>query len=252
MTQDERLLDMLAWLQEANKITLAEVCTRYGISRDSARRDLVKLTTQRGVQRVRGGAILAPVSPMATAYTAKTISDSKLAIGRAAARLVSQGDCILMDTGTTLTAMANSLDKPGTVVTNSVDCLTALASQEGMRVHFLGGEFNPFHRAMLGSTALNQLSQYRVNKVFLGVCALSILGTSTTSEAEAQMKKAMMAQAEQVVLLCDNSKLGQQHMFAVAEIADIDVLITDQTPPDNFLNILHQHDIQLIVTNPNE
>ncbi|MCG7498315.1 DeoR/GlpR family DNA-binding transcription regulator [Vibrio sp. Of7-15] len=249
MTQDERLISMQSWLLEQKKITLSEVCERYGISRDSARRDLVKLTQQPGVQRVRGGAICVPVSPDSKAYHQKSISQVKLDIGRVAASLVEPHDYILMDTGTTLSAMASYLTPPLTVVTNAVDCLTSLSQKQGIDLHFVGGKFNGFHRAMLGATAIQQLSQYRLNKAFIGVCALSEHGLSTTSEEEASMKQAMIEQAQLVVLVCDSSKFGQQHFFKVCEMEKVDIIVTDQRPSSPLRDIIESNDIHLIVTN---
>lgn len=250
MTQDERLLSMQSWLLEQGKITLTEVCERFDISRDSARRDLVKLTQLPGIQRIRGGAISVPVTANAKAYHQKPINQVKLDIGRIAASLVDPNDYILMDTGTTLSAMASYLASPLTVVTNSVDCLTELSQEQCIDVHFLGGQFNAFHRAMLGTTAIQQLLKYRINKAFIGVCALSEHGLSTTSEEEASMKQAMIAQAELVVFVCDSSKFGQQHFFQVCGVEKADVIITDQAPPPLIGEIIASNDIHLIVTEP--
>lgn len=249
MTQDERLISMQSWLRENKKITVVGVCERYGISRDSARRDLVKLAQQPGVQRVRGGAICVPVSSDSKAYHQKSISQAKLDIGRVAASLVEPHDYILLDTGTTLSAMASYLTSPLTVITNAVDCLTTLSQTQGIELHFVGGHFNAFHRAMFGSTAIQQLSQYRLNKAFIGVCAISEHGLSTTSEAEASMKKAMIEQAQLVVLVCDNSKFGQQNFFKVCDLEKVDIIVTDQHPPSSLNDIIASNDIHLIVTN---
>jgi DeoR/GlpR family transcriptional regulator of sugar metabolism len=248
MTQDERLLSMQTWLLEQGKITLTEVCERFYISRDSARRDLIKLAQIPGIQRVRGGAICVPVTANVEAYQQKSITPAKLAIGRVAASLVDTNDYILLDTGTTLSAMASHLQAPLTVVTNSVDCLTTLSRDKHIGVHLLGGQFNAFHRAILGTTAIQQLSAYRVNKAFIGVCALSEHGLSTTSEAEATIKQAMIAQAKMVVLVCDSSKFGQQHFFQICGLDKVDVIVTDQSPSTALKRIIAAHDIQLIVT----
>ncbi|MFA0438972.1 DeoR family transcriptional regulator [Vibrio sp. 10N.286.49.C2] len=252
MTQDERLLEIQALLEQKRKITLNDLCQHFEISRDSARRDLVKLTQLPGIQRIRGGAISAPVTPHATAYLQKTMSQEKRDIGQAAANFVDPNDFILMDTGTTLSAMASYLRAPLTVVTNSVDGLSALTkdSDANIGVHVLGGEFNPFHRAILGTYAIQQLTKYRINKAFIGVCALSVHGVSTTSDLEASMKQAMIAQAEMTILVCDSSKFDQQHFFHVCGFEQVDVIICDKTPPAAIANIISANDIELILTTP--
>ncbi|MGF1778426.1 DeoR/GlpR family DNA-binding transcription regulator [Vibrio nomapromontoriensis] len=258
MTQDERLLAMQTLLNQKGKITLNDLCEQYAISRDSARRDLVKLAQQPGIQRIRGGAIISPVTPYAIAYQQKTISQAKVDIGQLAASLVEANDYVLLDTGTTVTAMATYLRAPLTVVTNSVDCLSTLTrgadsihnAEQKIGVHILGGEFDVFHRAILGSNATKQLESYRINKAFIGVCALSEHGVSTSSEAEASMKQAMIAQAETTILVCDSSKFGQQNFFQVCNFEHVDVIVCDQAPPANIASQLAKHDIDIILTTP--
>ncbi|CAH0536083.1 HTH-type transcriptional repressor GlcR [Vibrio marisflavi CECT 7928] len=248
MTQEERLLSMQQWLLEVKKITLADVCERYEISRDSARRDLVKLTQIQGIERVRGGAISVPVTGHVTAYRDKPLSLDKQEIGRVAASLVEPNDFISIDTGTTLSAMACYMKLPATVVTNSIDVLSHLADESDIDVHFVGGKFNAFHRAMLGATAVAQLAQYQVNKTFIGVCAISESGLSTASEEEAALKQAMISQAEKVILVCEIGKFAQQHFFKVCQLEEVDVIVTNQAPPQDMINIIQSNDIELIVT----
>ncbi|MGF1735818.1 DeoR/GlpR family DNA-binding transcription regulator [Photobacterium satsumensis] len=189
------------------------------------------------------------MSSESKAYQEKSINQVKLDIGRVAASLVEPHDYIVMDTGTTLSAMASYLTSPLTVVTNAVECLITLSQVQGIDLHFIGGHFNSFHRAMLGTTAIGQLSQYRLNKAFIGVCALSEYGVSTTSEEEASMKKAMVEQAQLVVLVCDSSKFGQQHLFKVCDLEKVDIIVTNQYPPSPISDIIESNDIHLIVTN---
>ncbi|MCL9782454.1 DeoR/GlpR family DNA-binding transcription regulator [Vibrio sp. S4M6] len=248
MTQEERLISMQTWLKKAKKITLTDICQRFEISRDSARRDLVKLTQLPGIERIRGGAICVSVTGGAVAYSDKPISQAKQEIAQAAASLVSPDDYLIIDTGTTLTAMASYLSEPATVITNSVDILSQLSQVKMTAIHLIGGRFNDFHRAMLGSTAIAQLSQYHVNKAFIGVCAISSHGVSTTSEEEAAVKKAMISQAQKVILVCESSKFGQQHVFKVCDLEKIDVIVTNQAPSASLCDLIRTHDIQLIVT----
>ena len=250
MTQDERLIAMQDWLTQSSKITLVEICQRFDISRDSARRDLVKLTQLPGVQRIRGGAISAPVMSGPIAYSQKEISQDKIEIARTAAQLIEENDALLLDSGTTLTALANQISLPVTVVTNAVDCLGVLSLNPEVELHFLGGQFNQFHRAMLGTEALEQLKQYHFSKAFIGVCALSKLGVSTTSSEEAAMKRAMLDRAQQVICLCDSSKFDKQQMFKVCDFDCIDILVTNQRPPKTIQQLLDLNDIHLIVTQP--
>ena len=135
MTQEERLLAQHVLLLKSKKLTTEQICQHVEISRDSARRDLIKLGDLADVQRIRGGAILVPVQQSALPYLQREhLSAIKMAIGKAAAHLVNENDFIIIDSGTSLTAMAAHLTSPATVVTNSIDCLAILADQESINV----------------------------------------------------------------------------------------------------------------------
>ncbi|WP_432454430.1 DeoR/GlpR family DNA-binding transcription regulator [Agarivorans sp. QJM3NY_29] len=250
MTQDERLLAQHALLLKAKKLTTEQICLHFNISRDSARRDLIKLGELADVQRIRGGAILVPVQESTLPYLQREqLSDRKLAIGEAAAHLVNENDFIIVDSGTSLTAMATYLTNPATVVTNSIDCLALLADKESIHVQLLGGKLNHYHRAILGPKAVKQLLEYQVNKVFLGVCALSESGLSTSSEDEADIKKAMIQQAQQLILVCDSQKFEQQNFHHICGLDKVDMVITDQPPGQNLLSAFEKQGIELLVVN---
>jgi len=250
MTQEERLLAQHALLLATKKITTEQICQQFEISSDSARRDLNKLADFSDVQRIRGGAIIVPVHQNSLPYLAREqMSATKIALGKAAANLVNKDDYIIMDSGTSLTAMATQLEQPATVVTNSIDCLTILADNEDIDVHLLGGQLNHFHRAILGTKAEQQLLSYQVNTVFLGVCALSALGLSSSTEAEASLKKIMIQQAQQVILLCDNGKFEQQNFHTICTLVQVDIIICDQPPSSQLMQSINQHNIELIITN---
>lgn len=250
MTQEERLLAQYALLLESKKLTTELICKHFAISKDSARRDLIKLGDLADVQRIRGGAILVPVQDNALPYCQREqMSAIKKAIGNAAAELVDENDFIIVDSGTSLTAMAAHLVGPATVVTNSIDCLAILAEQKSISVHLLGGKLNHYHRAIIGPKAVEQLSEYQVNKVFLGVCALSESGLSTANEEEADIKKAMIQQAQQVVLVCDSSKFEQQNFHRICGLDKVDIIITDQYPSQKLLTLIKKHAIELLVVN---
>ncbi|WP_415229036.1 DeoR/GlpR family DNA-binding transcription regulator [Psychromonas sp.] len=250
MTQEERLLAQHALLLKSKKLTTEQICQHFGISRDSARRDLIKLVGLADVQRIRGGAILVPVQQSVLPYLQREhMSAIKKAIGKAAAHLVNEHDFIIVDSGTSLTAMAAHLTCPATVVTNSIDCLTILADQESINVQLLGGTLNHYHRSILGSKAVEQLSEYQVNKVFLGVCALSESGLSTSSEEEANIKKAMIQQAQQLILVCDSSKFEQQNFHHICGLDKVDIIITDKLPAQSLLTAIKKQGIELLVVN---
>ncbi len=117
MTQDERILLLIASLEQHGKVTTDEICERFSISKDSARRDLLRVVQTPGIQRIRGGAIKAPVEIQALSYHQKnTDNPSKIAIAGLAAELATTNDFLMLDTGTSISHLALQLKGPLTVI----------------------------------------------------------------------------------------------------------------------------------------
>ncbi|EPP5329608.1 DeoR/GlpR family DNA-binding transcription regulator [Vibrio alginolyticus] len=256
MTQEERLVALRAKLDQQNKVTLSEVCEYFGISRDSARRDLVKLSQQPGLKRIRGGVMLAPISSHTEAYASRPVSDVKHRLAQSAAALLDERDHLVIDTSTILSLLplyagkARCGENKLNVVTNSIDVLTAAETNDTMDVYFLGGHFDPYARAVLGAQAEQQMQHYHVNKAFIGVCALSSRGLTTNSLLEATMKQAMIAQAQQVIVVCESRKIGSDNFHHVCDLSKIDIIITDHPPQSDFQQLLDHNDIECIVVSP--
>lgn len=246
LTQDERLIALQALLQEHGKVTLGDICQRFMISRDSARRDLIKLTALPGNQRIRGGAMLAVVHPLGLSYQQRQQTQSqRQLLARRAAQEVQENDFIAFDASTTLSMMVPWLPTSVSVVTNAVDALCEVAPTT--HIELLGGRYNAFQHAILGPQAVEQLRKYRFNKAFVGVCALSRHGLSTADVEEQALKQVLIEQAERVILVTNAVKFDQQHFYQVASWAQIDTVICDQAPPGEIADAIKRHDIELIV-----
>ncbi|MGL5286681.1 MAG: DeoR/GlpR family DNA-binding transcription regulator [Aeromonas sp.] len=247
MTQEERLVELSEWIAKEGKVTQELICQRYGISYDSARRDLVKLAQLPGITRIRGGAMRQREHQPGIPYRERSVDAVKARLAKRAASMIQPSDVVLLDTGTTLEALAKALIVPATVVTNSVDILYALSGHSDLRRIMLGGEFDPFNRAIYSREALQQLAGYQADKAFIGVPGLSAQGLSCEKELEAGVKLAMARQAAYRICVCEQSKFNQRFVYQSCGWQDIDCLITDAAPPANILALLEQHDIDLQV-----
>lgn len=145
MYQEERLVAILEHLKQYGRISVQELCKQFGVSRDTARRDLVKLDEKGVILRTRGGAILPGLEREVKSYKERLQDEpqSKGEIGRTAASMIRQGEHIIMDASTTVQAAANFLDAEDiTVVTNSIDIACILAERKSVSVHLLGGRLH--------------------------------------------------------------------------------------------------------------
>ncbi|GGB20925.1 DeoR/GlpR family DNA-binding transcription regulator [Agarivorans gilvus] len=247
MTQEERLIALEAQIKQQGKVTIDEICRDYQISYDSARRDLVKLSSRPGILRIRGGAIL-DEKIVSLPYSQRAEADPiKQKLAAFGASLVNPQDVLFIDAGTTCASLAYFLDKACTVITNSLECLNALSDKAEVKKCVLGGSFDDFSHTILGEMTIAQIKKYQVNKAFIGVSALSESGISTDLETDANLKLAMAKQAKQVICIADASKFNTQLMYQSCAWSDIDFVISNQRPPENIQKQIEAHGVELII-----
>jgi DeoR/GlpR family transcriptional regulator of sugar metabolism len=237
----QRRAQIAALVRTAGAQRVADLAERFQVSEVTIRGDLMQLEKQGQLVRDRGGAL--PLhhsreltSLLAVETRAHLQIDEKQRIAHAAARLVSPGDTILMDAGTTVVEMAPHLAgiTPLTVVTNALNVALEVAAKTDAQVILLGGTLSRESSSVLGSLAENALGELLVQKAFLGTQAFDLEhGFTDTTLEIAQVKRAMIRSARRVILLSDSSKLGRTGFIKVAPLTAVHTLITDiALPPD--------------------
>jgi DeoR/GlpR family transcriptional regulator of sugar metabolism len=250
MYQEERLIAILNYLENNKRISADQICTLFDVSRDTARRDLVRLEEDQKVVRTRGGAILPTPRHEIKDYAnrLKMVSSEKKRIGQRAASLIQNGERIILDTSTTVQACAENMGEiPCTVMTNSINQAEILSSNPNADILLLGGILQKEHRFLYGSSVIEKLSQYKVDKAFIGVVGLSGSGLTLAHEEDGMVKRKMISQADQVIVLADHTKIGVTEFFRFAELSDIDLLITDKMPDKAFIDILQRFNVELLI-----
>lgn len=255
MFQEERLMLILQHLEQHRRIGIEEICDKFNVSRDTARRDIVRLEEQGAIIRTRGGAMLPSLSKRVDDYDTRLASDHdvKRAIGRLGASLVRSGDYLIMDSSTTVQEAAEALcGEELVVVTNSIDIASILIRKPGTSVHLLGGLLHPKQRFVYGAKAVAMVSDYKVDKVLLGACGITVDGLSHALEEESLLVRETMRQADQVIVLADHSKFGKRLFHRVAGLELVDILVTDREPEPDIREALARHQVELIIAQGGE
>lgn len=251
MYQEERLIGILQHMQRHHRISVEEICELFDVSRDTARRDIVKLEEQGRIVRTRGGAIWPTLTKEVSAYGDRlnTESEGKEAIGKAAAALLRNGDYVFMDASTTVRHAAEQIRTEGhVIVTNSMDIAGLLSPRDSFQVHLLGGSVHPVHRFIYGARTVDMLADYQADKLLIGAGGLTENGMTNPFEEEGYVMREMMRRADQVILLADHTKFGLHQFFRIAGLERIDKLVTDRDPPEDLKTALLTHDIEIIVS----
>jgi len=225
---------LAAWLQQRSYVPLQEVCARFKISEATARRDLAALVSGKQIRRTHGGA-LADYNHRFPSFLERQRVEAggKRLIAREAWKVIEPGAVCFFDAGTTVFAVAEELQRvpvtPLTAVTSSLPVAEMLAPVTGVSVHLLGGELLPRQSVLLGRAARMALEFYNIDVAFLGVEGANEQGLWNSQDEVVALQKRIIAEAREVVLCADETKLGKTGPVFLAHWKQIDKLITDAT-----------------------
>jgi len=220
------LLDLLS---ERGQAAVADLASTIGVSVDTVRRDLADLQRQGLAQKNHGGAIALDPPEMNRQARGALLPHTKQRLGRAVAAQIPPGSTLMLDAGSTLLAVARELRGPATVITASLDIAQCLSDRPDIQLILLGGQWDARQRLFAGSATLALLERYRADIALLGVCAVHAqLGLSASEEADAAVKRAMLAASGEHWLVTDHMKLDRCEPHRVAELAQIQRIFTDR------------------------
>ena len=230
----ERQRRIETMLHQHGRVEVLELARLLQVSEHTVRRDLLALQSQGVLQRTHGGAVTLNTSRLGLAARTDVLPDAKAAVGRAAAALVEPGQTIVLDAGSTPLAMARALTvRPLTVITSSLDVAAIFADDPQVQIALTGGTWQPANRALWGPAAVAMLQQCRADWAVPGACAIDArLGVSAPDEADAALKRAMIACARRTLILGDHSKLAGVAAFHVADWSQVDTLLIDEPWPE--------------------
>jgi DeoR/GlpR family transcriptional regulator of sugar metabolism len=234
------------------KISVDELARYLGVSDDTIRRDLQNLEQRKLLLRTHGGAISIVLLAQETPFVNRTNAHvgAKSRIGREAAKLICDGETLIVNGGSTTFAFAANLrtHRNLTVVTDNVAMLSILPPEALQDVYLLGGQY----RLDLGSTmGLVGFSSEAINvdTAVLGVIGLTAKdGISATLLEEASMLGQMIRRARRAIVAADGSKFGVNAIAQIAPLDIIDILVSDVSPPPDFCQALNKANVELIVT----
>ena len=214
---------------------VTDLAERFAVSTVTVRSDLAALESRGRIRRVRGGAVPSgsitverPLEQEAGEQEAE-----KALISRHAAGLVSSGDVVLIDVGSTTAAIADALVerrdlRDVTVVTNSLNVALALEPAADRITVLVTGTVRPLQHSLVNPFATLLLEQLTAHLAFVGCNGVDVEGGVTNRNlAEAEIKRAMLKAARRTVVVADGSKLGEVEVARICQVDEVDLLVTD-------------------------
>jgi len=252
---EERHQAILQTIQEKGRISIGEIQERYGVSVDSARRDLRLLEEQGLLKRTHGGAIpltqVNNIPPRQRDYVNMEPSDNYAAIAKRAAALVREGDCVYLTSGSLGFIMLKYLprDIPYTLVVNSVTLANELKYWDNVTVYIVGGKMR-----MHGTTSLvDSFATAFVKNMHFDLCLMTgagydaAFGFSNGTDETAAFQRAVIGNSRRKVLMMPSAKVGFRAFIKVCDVGKFDTLITDWDAVEEELVKIEEAGVEVVI-----
>lgn len=254
MLDVERRQQMVAFVEQNEGATVAELKDRFGVSDATVRRDLIQLSKQGFLERGHGGAVPRrlrrsqglPELPVLERSSLQV--EAKRRIGQAAARHVEDGDVIILSGGTTTAEMVPYLveQRDLTVITNALNVASLLAPHENIKTVISGGILRHSEMSMLGALMEDAMSNLRADKLFMGSPAVHVdYGFSADDMTEVESDRNIMASAKEITVMADHTKFGKIAMMRVAPIERVRRIITDSGVSEATVAALREQGVEV-------
>jgi DeoR/GlpR family transcriptional regulator of sugar metabolism len=222
--------EIIRMVRSSGVVSVEALAANLGVSPSTIRRDLQSLDAEGMLRRVRGGAGCIDDDPVPFAEVAAVAVDDKERVARSAAELVADGDVVLLDIGTTTARLARNLrGRRITVITSSLAVVDELRDDATVELLVLGGILRRNYLSFVGMLTEQALREVRANRLFLGTSGIGPDGQVMDSTlVEVPVKRAMIASAEQTVVLADRGKFPGTGLLPVCGPEDVDVIVTNE------------------------
>lgn len=236
MIASERQLYILQQLDEKGIVYLKDTSNELGASICTIRRDFEKLEADGQCKRVRGGAVKIQgrnrsITEMSDIFTEERMNlniEQKERICKKIADLISDGDCVFIDGGSTFINICDYLQgKNVSIVTHNQLIQSKVGSTISLNV--LGGNYEPYYRMYLGTITTNNLAAFHFDKAFIGCSGIGIddKGIYIGDVVTAQVKEMALKLSKKCYLAADSSKIGIYGFYRCSSLDQMDGIITD-------------------------
>ncbi|QQE77923.1 DeoR/GlpR family DNA-binding transcription regulator [Alicyclobacillus sp. SO9] len=240
MLGEVRQQKLMELLKQQKSVRIRDLTTSFQVSEETIRRDLRKLEMDGLLRRTHGGAVLDNVVHAVPPIHQRTTEqvEAKRLVARAAASMVPAGSSVILDSGSTTLEIARQFqNKNVTVITNELSIAMELSSSPLVNLIMLGGTLQKGSYTLVGPECEDDIGRYNVDYVFLGSGGVSKQkGLTTSSMAEVELKRKMIAVGQKVYCVTDSSKLGRAALVTYAGLGDVTAIITNRVQQSSTLS----------------
>lgn len=247
----QRRKDILNLIQEDGHAKVQKLARIFNVSEVTIRQDLEVLEQMGYIQREHGGAFLKDVGDFAKNFKLfnQGHMEEKQELAKKAVKLINEGDCIILDSGSTTTELAKLLVNYHnlTVATNALNIALLLGENPGINLIVSGGEFKAPTLSLSGEMAAGTFKNIHVQKLFLATSGISSSMMLTyPSFSDLTVKSAMIRASDKVFLLADSSKFGVTSFASLGRISLVDTVVTDSKISKEQLDLFKELNVEIL------
>ena len=250
LTAEDRRNRMLEMIRRTGFASLPDLVCELEVSESTVRRDLDSLEESGTARRTHGGVFYVGPTPKLPHFDHRqsTHWDKKRAIAAAAAKLIEDGDTVLLDGGSTTYELAQQLiDRPLQIVTNSLPVATLFMSSDSVDLVLVGGYVHSRTGVSLGPYANQMLADLNVRRAFLSVAGINQRGYYNSNLLLVETERVMMASADEVFVLADSAKFGHASLAHLCDLGDVDCLVVDDAVEKTWCSRLLDAGVELVL-----
>lgn len=232
-------------------VSVEDLASHFDVTPQTMRRDINTLAAENRVRRFHGGASAAP-STQNIEYAQRKLQQSpeKSRIARMVAAHIPDHASLFINIGTTNEAIAKELlNHIGLkIITNNLHVAAIVSGKEDFDVIIAGGKVRSRDGGIIGEATMDFVSQFRTDFGIIGISGIDDDGSLLDFDyQEVRVAQALIKNSRQVLLACDHTKFGRHAMIKLGNVADINILVTDQQPDEHFTTLLRDNDVTTLV-----
>jgi DeoR family myo-inositol catabolism operon transcriptional repressor len=231
---------MEQYIKNNKSVSLDTLCSVFDVSKNTVRRDVNEIVSRTNIKKIYGGvSIENNIIPPPFSERFVINQEVKSLIGKSAATLVDDGDVIYIDSGTTTCHIVDFLQnkKNVTVLTHSLDVINRAVRFPNLEVISLSGILNRKTLSFTGQSTIDALENCNISKTFMAANGITIANGATQSTSiEFAIKKNVVAHSDMIYLMVENKKFGAVSLFTYCKIDEIDAIITEKLPSNEFVD----------------
>ena len=250
MMAEERRKKLVQLLSKRGFVSLAELVTEFNASESTIRRDLEALDQSGTIRRTHGGAMAASdtVSVPAFEDRSRVSAAEKRLVGSEAARLVADGETVLLDGGTTTFEVARHLlGRSVQVVTNSLPIAHLLAGDRRVDLTLVGGYVYPRTAVALGPLAAQFLNSVHARRLIMSVAGITERGFFNSNTLLVETELQMIRVVDEVIVVADHTKFGQQSLAFLCSLNQVQRLVSDGGLSEEHRHMVRSAGVELII-----